>query len=98
MLKLNIDEVVKSDEYYRESRPIGALQVAVYVMCGGGFLGNFAAGQPADFYIDDRCGRLPYGRKAIMQAVAVLTASATARGLNPHHMPAMPEFHNCGIF
>ena len=98
MEKLDIVEVVKSDRWYRDTRQIGTLQVVVKIMCGGGMLGNFAATQPADFYIDDRCGRLPYRRKEIMQAVAVLAACAEDRGLDPHHLPQPPDFHNCGIF
>jgi len=74
------------------------LQVAVYVMCGGGLLGHFAAEQPADFYIDDRVGRLPYPRKEIYQAVSVLKTLAEAHCLDPHKMPELPSFHACGIF
>ena len=73
-------------------------QVAVYVMCGGGFLGQFAAEQPADFYIDERVGRLPYGRADICRAVATLSRIAEARGLNPHMLPPMPLLHSFGIF
>ena len=98
MLHLDMDLVVEADRLYRDTRDIGTLQVAVYVMCGGGFLGRFAAEQPADFYIDDRCGRLPYRRKEVMQAVGVLAACAQDRGLDPHHLPAMPDFHACGVW
>lgn len=72
--------------------------VAVYVMCGGGMLGKFAAEQPADFYIDMRVGRLNYAARDIHQAVTVLHACAVAAGLNPHDMPAMPDFHSCWVF
>ena len=98
MLKLNPQAVKDSDVVYRQYRDIGTLQTVVKVMCGGGYLGNFAARQPADFYIDDRCGRLPYRRKEIMQAVSVLTWTAEARGLNPRSLPEPPDFHGCGIF
>jgi len=98
MFKIDIEAVKESDKFYSANRPIGVLQTVVYVMTGGGFLGRFAAEQPADFYIDDRVGRLPYRRKEIMQAVQVLAAIAEGRGLNPHKMPKMPDFHNCGIF
>jgi len=74
------------------------MQIAVYVMCGGGFLGRMAAEQPADFYIDSRCGRLPYGRREIMQAVQVLVIAAVAHDFDPHHMPLMESFHNMGVF
>jgi len=79
-------------------KEIGALQVAIYVACGGGCIGRFGAEQPADFYIDDRVGRLPYRRKEIMQAVKVLETLAACNGYNPHKMPSMPHFHACGIF
>jgi hypothetical protein len=75
-----------------------ALQVAVYTMIGGGWIGQFAAHQPKDFYIDTRVSKRPYPVKAIYQAVKVLTAYAETLGLNPHDMPKMPNFHNCGIF
>jgi len=92
--KLNQDRVREGAAQYE----VGPLQIAVYVMAGGGFLGRFAAEQPADFYIDDRCGRLPYGRKDIAQAVETLKTIAEAQGLDPHHLPAMPDFHGCGVF
>lgn len=82
---------------YWGAETIPTMQVAVYMMCGGGFLGKMAAEQPADFYIDSRCGKLPYGRREIMQAVQVLAIAAGANGLDPHHMPEMPRFHNMGV-
>ena len=96
MLKLDLEQVAQSGKHSPEQ--IGALQVAVSVMCGGGFLGRFAAEQPADFYIDDRVGRLPYRRKEILQAVAVLVTLAKVAGLDPHHMPTGPDFHASGVF
>jgi hypothetical protein len=80
------------------SELISAHQVALYVMCGGGFLGQFAAEQPADFYIDDRVGCLPYRRSDIYRAVNKLIVIAKARGFNPHSLPAMPLIHSFGIF
>lgn len=77
---------------------IPPMQVTVYVMCGGGFLGRFAAEQPMDFYIDDRVGCLPYSREEIYQAVETLKTIAAANGIDPHRLPAMPSFHNMGIF
>jgi hypothetical protein len=74
------------------------LQIAVYVMCGGGFLGRSAAEQPADFYLDDRVSRRPYKGAEILQAVKTLAAIAKASGMNPYHLPEMPNFHNCGIW
>jgi len=56
MRHLNQEKVAQSG-WGAESIP--SMQVAVYVMCGGGFLGRFAAEKPMDFYIDDRVGCLP---------------------------------------
>jgi hypothetical protein len=103
MRKLDNQTVLKTFKPHGEKAPqwgpqsIPAMQVAVYVMCGGSLLGRMAAEQPADFYIDSRCGRLPYGRREIMQAVQVLVLAAGANGLDPHNMPEMPRFHNMGV-
>lgn len=82
---------------YWGAETIPLMQVAVFVMCGGGFLGRMAAEQPADFYIDDRA-RGAYKSAEIIQAVQVLVIAAGAHGLNPHDMPPMPRFHNMGVF
>lgn len=95
MKHLNQERVAES-EWGAETIP--PMQTAVYVMCGGGFLGRFAAERPTDFYIDDRIGQLPYNRKEIYQAVETLKTLAIANGLNPGRLPAMPSFHNMGIF
>jgi len=97
MIKVDMAKVAELVEYGKGER-LQAHQAAVFVMCGGGMLGHLAAEQPADFYIDDRCGRLPYGKREILQAVAVLAVLAKAAGLDPHHLPDCPRFHNCGIF
>ena len=75
-----------------------ALQAAVYVMCNGGMLGASASEQPGQFYVDDRVGRLPYSRRAIYQAVAVLKLYAEALGLDANNLPKRPAFHNCGVW
>jgi hypothetical protein len=72
-------------------------QVAVFVMVGGGFLGRWAAENPADFYLDDRVGRLPYSREDIRRSVATLAKIAQTQGLNPHDLPVMPLLHSFGI-
>lgn len=77
---------------------IQSMQVALYVMCGGGLLGKSAAEQPGSFYIDERCGRLPYGRRAVKGAVRQLVALAKASGLDPNNLPPMPRFPNCEAF
>jgi len=97
MVKVDMEQVKTLVEYGKGER-LQAHQVAVFVMCGGGMLGHMAAEQPADFYIDDRCGRLPYGKREILQAVAVLTTLAKAAGHDPHALPSAPRFHNCGVF
>jgi len=100
MKTLDLKQIQDSDQDsdYDWSGSIPTMQTAVYVMAGGGLLGRMAAEQPADFYIDARAGRLPYSRKEITQAVNVLVVLAKKYGFDPHHMPAMPQFHNLGIF
>jgi len=100
MVKLDMEKVATSGVECGMAKPerIAALQVALFVACGGGMLGHFAAEQPADFYIDGRVCRLPYGKREIQQAVNVLAILAAKAGLDPHHMPAMPTFHNAGMF
>jgi len=95
MYKLD-QEKVKESGFKAESIP--NMQIVVYVMCGGGFLGRLAAEQPANFYIDDRVGRLPYGKKEIYQAVETLKTIAEVNGLNAHNLPFLPSFHNMGVF
>ena len=79
---------------WKESIPF--MQYTVYVMCGGGFLGKFAAEQPADFYIDSRVSLCPYPKKKIERAVQVLVWVAEANGLDPHNMPSLAPSHNMG--
>lgn len=75
------------------------LQTAVYVMCGGGHLGSFAASQPQDFYIDSRVGKLPYSKRAILQAVAVLNLYAEVLDLDKNKLPRdYMDAHNCGVW
>lgn len=89
-------EKVKESGWKAETIPF--MQVSIYTMCGGGILGRFAAEQPSDFYIDDRVGKLPYKKVEIYQAVKTLVTIAEMNGLDPHDMPAMPDFHNMGVF
>lgn len=95
MRHLNQEKVAQSG-WRAESIP--SMQVTVYVMCGGGFLGRFAAEQPMDFYIDDRVGGLPYSKEKIYQAVETLKTIVIANSMDPHRLPSMPSFHNMGIF
>jgi len=103
--KLDLNVVKDCAEKYSKDidglwnkQTIPFLQVAVYTMIGGGLLGRMAAEQPADFYIDSRVGKLPYPKRDILQAVAVLAIIAEANGLDPHNLPKLPPFHNLGIF
>ena len=73
-------------------------QVLVYVMCGGGFIGRSHAEQPKGAYLDDRASKRPYSRRAINQATKVLAAMAEIAGLDPSHLPEMPDIHNSGVF
>ncbi len=53
-------------------RIIPSIQAEIYVMCGMGYLGSFGATQPTDFYIDTRCGRLPYNKTDIKSIARIL--------------------------
>lgn len=95
-MKLDMESVKESVKYYGYN--VANQQILVFAMCGGGMLGRFATEQPADFYIDDRVGKLPYPKREIIQAVRVLVAIAEVEGLDPHKLPTMPRIHNSGIF
>ena len=94
----DVRECAQCTEPVFRAEVIRSAQITVYVMCGGGMLGRQAAQQPADFSIDDRVSRMPYSRRAILQAVMVLRLMAEAHGLNAHDMPKMPLMHEAGIF
>jgi hypothetical protein len=79
---------IADDSSDRARERLPGAQLVVAVMCGGGVLGNFAACQPADFYIDDRA-RTPYPAEQIMHAVTVLAALANRAGLDPYNLPAI---------
>ena len=101
MIKLDMEQVKECYHALSSKRKveeIKAHQVVVYTMCHGGLLGKMAAEQPADFYIDTRVGKLPYPKREIEQAVETLSVLAENAGYDPHHLPSMPNFHNCGIF
>jgi hypothetical protein len=75
---------------------IPAVQVAVYVMAGGGIRGLLAAEQPAEFHTDNT--RMPYSKRRVFSAVGTLVRLAEKAGLDPHRLPPMPRFHNLGVF
>lgn len=90
-------ERLKNPDLWR-SFEIGPQQIAVYIMLGGGMIGEFATQKPADFYLDERAPNPPYHIAKIQQAIRVLIAIAEAHGLDPHDLPTMPRLHNSGIF
>ena len=73
------------------------LQVAVYVMVGGGLLGALYATQPTDASLDDRAGRRPYHDDEIETVRQVMIAACHALGLDPHRIP-MPRLPGCWVF
>ena len=78
---------------------IQAMQVTVYVMCGGGILGKFAAAKPADFYIDALVNRRPFTSHEIKRAVASLVEQSQRDGLDPHNLDvgkALSKLPNMG--
>lgn len=78
---------------HQEVTSIPAMQVAVFIMCGGGLIGISAAERPADFYIDGRVSskQLPYCKRKILQTVRTLIDIAEASDMNPHRLPQMPH-------
>lgn len=103
-MKLDLDAIREHARVYHNDTGscyhadmIPFLQVQVFVMCGMGWIGKTAAEQPADFYIDSRVGRLPYGKGEIYQAVEVLKIIAEENGLDPHNMPRLPMWHTGGV-
>src|SRR4051812_36677893 len=103
--KLDMDQVKESlrcrleadrKQYMEE---IKQLRTALFIMCGGGLLGRFAACQPQQFYIDLRVGKLPYSRRKIEQAVKVLIAYLQVAGIDPKTLRdnGYSDFHNCGF-
>ena len=96
--KLDIEQVKTALESGFADADIGALQVAIYVACGGGWIGKFHAERPKTAYIDARVCKLPYSRKEIENMRKVLIAMAEQRGLDPNSLPNMPNFHSCGVF
>lgn len=97
--KIEFDEgYAKNRKQHATKDSLAHLQTAVYVMAGGGFLGQSAACQPASFYIDARCGKLPYPKRAILQAVQALVIEAGVLGVDPNNLPPIARWHNCGVF
>jgi hypothetical protein len=72
------------------------MQVAIYVMCGGGFLGRSFAEQPAGAYIDSSVGKRPYSVKKIEAARKALVEEVVKEGLDPNDLPVTPNFTNMG--
>jgi hypothetical protein len=86
------------DKAERRLWQLGTLQVVAYVAVGGGMLGKLFAEHPANAYIDGRVGKLPYSRKDIENIRQCLCTMAEVLGFDPRNLPAMPDFHNCGVF
>lgn len=83
---------------YIDNWDISHLQIVIYVATGGGMIGRLFAEQPADAYIDIRVGKRPYPFRQIEKIRKTLIALAELKGYDPHNLPKMPSFHNCGIF
>jgi hypothetical protein len=75
-------------------------QARLHAMIGPNFmfLPGFATEQPADFYIDDRCGRTAAPKRTVYAAVKELAAHAVVHGLDPHKLPPLPQFPSCGVW
>jgi len=99
--KLDPEQVARRYEGWtrkQKLRELENLQVAVYVAAGGGMIGRMYAEQPADAYVDTRAGRRPYPMGTLENMVLVMVVLAKLLKLDPHALPLMPQFHNCGTF
>lgn len=93
---LDIHHVQESALFYEME--LGTLQVAIYMACGGGWLGNIYAHHPGVATIDSSDGSLPYKRKEIEKMRLVLVAKAKHLNIDPNSLPKMPKLHSCGAF
>lgn len=73
-----------------------SLQIAIYVMCGGGMLGKVAATQPGIFTIDTK-RRLPYSQECIRRVTTCLIAVADCLGEDPCNLD-MPPLPSCWVW
>ena len=96
MRTLNMD-AVREGLKFRPTSELGTLQTAIYVAAGGGFVGKMYAENPADAYVDDRVST-PYSENQLENMRLVLVEFAKDKGLDPHKLPAMLDFHHCGIW
>lgn len=98
------DEFRKDPEKFRQR--IGAQQVALYVMVGGGMIGRSYTQQPEGAYVDSRVSKRPYAQRAIDQMQKMLVVMAQVAGYDPSgfnrdgkpNLPEMPNFHGAGVF
>lgn len=83
-----------------ELSPIQRQQALIYAFIGPGFmfLPGMATRQPADFYIDDRCGTPKAGRRVVLAAVEHLVRLCKEANVDPRKVPEAPNFHNCRLF
>lgn len=100
--KLDMEAVAESIRWRMKDKAskfdIGAMQVAMFVMCGGGRVGQLFAETPKSAAIDPRRGKLPFKVKEIYQFRDVLVQMAVEYGLDPNNLPRMPYFHAAGVF
>ena len=86
-MKLNLEIVrqnIRSLSKKEKKEVLKNLQVALYVLCGEGLLGQFAAKSPAEFYIDSRVKISR--KKEIYEKVEVLKIVAEELKLNPYSL------------
>jgi hypothetical protein len=76
-----------ASNFKKEDIPIMQARIETMISGDGGMLSNFAMRQPADFYIDQRVGKLRYPKRDIERAVHVLAMVAEIHGLDPHDLP-----------
>lgn len=100
VVRENIVDRLKTQGRARMMGQLQLLQHTVFIMIGGGMLGESAQRSPKGFYIDDRVTKRPYSLTAIRNAVTTLRIYAEVMGFDPTNLLVQTknDHHNCGVF
>lgn len=93
-------DLVEVEESGTAEERLTVKQAQIHAMIGPDFMfvNGFACRRPADFYFDARTGPAKFPKKLITGRVAALANWAGRNGMDPHNLPALVAFHNCGVF
>jgi hypothetical protein len=75
---------------------VGASQVGLYVMVGGGMIGRSHAEQPQGAYVDGRASARPYRMSDIEVALEAFIIEVEEAGMDPNNVPMILPFGNMG--